>query len=110
MTNRALVLALIIAAVLILAARPVPTPQAIATGELHRTHMSVCEHPWYPGLYLLYYPTNGCFDELFLHGDLAPEMVGSGIWAQGILLRNGGCTILEITKFSLCKPIPPPEP
>jgi hypothetical protein len=77
--------------------------QAIATGQIHWTRCSVCEHPLHPGVFLQYYLTDGCGRELFLYGSLTRGMVGSTIWAKGTLLQNGGCEILDITGFSVCQ-------
>ncbi len=81
--------------------------QSIVTGPLHWTRFSVCEHPLHPGLFLHYYVTDGCWHEAYLYGRLTQDMVGSTIWAQGTLLENGGCKILDISTFSLCRA---PEP
>jgi hypothetical protein len=107
MKRKALFLVLVAATVCMVAARPVPVPQAIATGELHKAWASVCEHPWYPGLFLVYHLTNGCGDELFLNGDFTPDQVGYDVWAEGILLTTGSCPILEVSEYSVCQP---PEP
>ena len=76
----------------------------IAVGKLNWTRNSVCEHPLHPGLFLHYYVTDGCWHELFLYGNLTKDMVGNTIWAEGTLLQNGGCKILDLTSFSLCVP------
>ena len=78
--------------------------QGIVVGKINWTRNSVCEHPLHPGLFLQYYVTDGCQRELFLYGSLTRGMVGSTIWAEGTLLQNGSCKILDITSFSLCVP------
>jgi hypothetical protein len=77
--------------------------QALAVGKISWTRFSVCEHPLHPGLFLQYYLTDGCQRELFLHGTLPQGMMGSTIWAEGTLLENGGCKILDITTYNLCQ-------
>jgi hypothetical protein len=77
---------------------------AIAIGQIRYTRFSVCEHPLHAGVFLQYYLTDGCNKELFLYGDLNRGMVGGTIWAEGALLQNGGCTILDITGYSVCQP------
>lgn len=104
MKSKAIVLLALAAVLLLVAARPVPQPQAIVTGELQKAYASVCEHPWYPGLYLLYHVANGCGEEVFLHGDLSLDQVGYDIWAEGTLIQNGGCQILEVSTYSMCMP------
>ena len=82
-----------------------PQVQGIAVGKISWTRISVCEHPLYPGVFLQYYVTDGCGHELFLYGSLDRTMVGSTIWAEGVLLENGSCKILEIGSLSVC-PVP----
>jgi hypothetical protein len=77
--------------------------QALATGRIHWTRNSVCEHPLHLGLFLQYYLTDGCGNELFLYGRLSQSMVGSTVWAEGTLLQNGGCTILDIANLHVCQ-------
>ena len=77
--------------------------QVIAVGQLRWTRISVCEHPLFPGLFLHYYLADGCQNQLFLYGSLTQGMIGSTIWAEGTLLQNGACKILDITSFSLCQ-------
>ena len=79
--------------------------QAIAVGRINWTRNSVCEHPLHNGVFLQYYLTDGCYHELFLHGNLTQRMVGSTIWAEGTLVENGGCKILDISSYDLC-PVP----
>jgi hypothetical protein len=77
--------------------------QAIATGQVRYTRFSVCEHPNHPGVFLQYYLTDGCNHELFLYGSLGPGAVGSSIWAEGSLVENGSCKVLDVTTYTLCK-------
>ena len=81
-----------------------PDSQAVAFGRLNWTRNSVCEHPLHPGVFLQYYLTDGCQHERFLYGSLTRGMVGSTIWAEGTLLQNGSCKILDITSYSMCVP------
>ena len=107
MKKRWLVVAVLMVCLFLVAARPAPEVVGIAVGEVHWTRASVCEHPWYPGMFLQYYLTDGCGRELFLHGDMSTDMVGLDAWAEGIMLKNGGCSILEVRSLELCAP---PDP
>ena len=89
----------------LIAAVPISTP-AVVVGELHWTRISTCEHE---GTFLQYYITDGCCREMFFYGDLPEKAEGRTIWANGRMLTNGGCTILDISDFELCPP-EPPEP
>lgn len=110
MKRKSIVLLALVPVLFLVAARPLPQPQAIVSGELHKAFASVCEHPRYPGLFLVYHIADGCGRELFLHGDFSPEQVGSTIWAEGQLLDNFGCQILDVSQYSLCPPSAPPDP
>jgi hypothetical protein len=101
------VLVLLLASSSLALAGSQPEGQAIATGQVHFTRYSVCEHPSLPGVFLQYYLTDGCGHELFLYARLSSQAVGSTIWAQGGLVQNGSCQILNVNSFALCQP---PEP
>ena len=108
MKNKWLIGILLVAALLLLvAAKPAPEAVGLAFGELHWTRISVCEHPWYPGVFLQYYLADDCGHEVFLHGKLSQSMVGLDVWTSGIVLQNGSCTILEVSGLQVCVP---PEP
>ncbi|HNS50648.1 MAG TPA: hypothetical protein PKO09_05645 [Anaerolineae bacterium] len=81
-----------------------PVPLGFVTGRLYWTRFSVCEHPYHPGLFLQYYVADTCGREIFLHGSLQRTMVGSTIWAEGMVRANGSCQILDIGSYSLCVP------
>lgn len=110
MKRKSIVLLSLVGVLFLVAARPLPQTQAIVTGELHKAYASVCEHPEYPGLFLLYHIADGCGNELFLHGDFSADQVGYNVWAEGRLLQNGGCQILDVSQYSICVPADPPDP
>jgi hypothetical protein len=105
-TRVTILLALAVVGCLV-AAAPASPSQATAFEELHWTRASVCEHPNYMGRFLQYYLTDGCGHELFLHGDLSLNMVGSTVWAEGEYLQNMGCHILDVDEMDVCDP---PDP
>jgi hypothetical protein len=109
MKLKSVVLLSLVAVVFLVAARPLPQPQAIVSGELHKAFASVCEHPQYPGLFLLYNVSDDCGREVFLYGDFSPDQVGYSIWAEGVLVENGSCQILNVSQYSICVPPDPSE-
>jgi len=94
------VLALLVVIALAAAGR-VPEKPIVAFGVLHWTRASVCEHPINGG-YLQYYLTDGCGRGVFLSGDFHQIMVGHSIWADGTLLHNNGCQIVDVKEFDVC--------
>ena len=107
MKKKWIAVALLMVSLLLVAARPAPRTRGIVFGEVHWTRFSVCEHPWYPGMFLNYYLSDGCGRELFLHGEMSTDMVGLDARAEGIYLQNGWCSVLEVKSLDLCAP---PEP
>jgi hypothetical protein len=95
------VLALLVVITLMAAGR-VPEKPIVAFGVLHWTPASVCEHPINGG-YLQYYLTDGCGRELFLSGDLQQIMVGHSVWAEGTLLHNNVCQIVDVKELDVCE-------
>lgn len=110
MKRTSIVLFSLVVVLFLVAARPMSETQGVVSGTLRKAYASVCEHPEHPGLFLLYHIADACGNELFLSGSFSPSQVGYSIWAEGRMLQNGGCQILDVSEYTLCVPPDPPDP